>query len=117
MVYGLINAVGADAGKAPHLHRAPRPVVGDGSHTAFTDLQCRGEGRNARLSIHPGVWQCCPAGRYACMPLLCMGAQDLKQRWQLHAVEPLPNTSERGPDKEDPIKFKCAAQHLQPRPA
>jgi hypothetical protein len=38
----------------------------------------------------------------------CVAAQDLKQRWQLHAVEPLPNTSERGPDKEDPIKFRCA---------
>jgi hypothetical protein len=43
-------------------------------------------------------------------PTSCVAAQDLKQRWQLHAVEPLPNTSERGPDKEDPIKFKCAAQ-------
>lgn len=41
--------------------------------------------------------------------------QDLKQRWQLHAVEPLPNTSERGPDKEDPIKFKCADHHLKCR--
>lgn len=51
------------------------------------------------------------------MQLLCMAAQDLKQRWQLHAVEPLPNTSERGPDKEDPIKFRCTAQHLQPCPS
>lgn len=32
--------------------------------------------------------------------------KDLKRRWELHAVEPLPNTSEKGPDKEDPIKFK-----------
>lgn len=30
----------------------------------------------------------------------------LSARWQLHAVEPLPGTKEKGPDKEDPIKFK-----------
>lgn len=47
-----------------------------------------------------------------------MVIQDLKRRWELHAVEPLPNTSEKGPDKEDPIKFKCAAHHMQtPRDA
>lgn len=27
-------------------------------------------------------------------------------RWQLHAIEALPGTKEKGPDKEDPIKFK-----------
>eukprot|EP00208_Stichococcus_sp_RCC1054_P000529 CAMPEP_0206143350 /NCGR_PEP_ID=MMETSP1473-20131121/20215_1 /ASSEMBLY_ACC=CAM_ASM_001109 /TAXON_ID=1461547 /ORGANISM="Stichococcus sp, Strain RCC1054" /LENGTH=300 /DNA_ID=CAMNT_0053538701 /DNA_START=207 /DNA_END=1109 /DNA_ORIENTATION=- len=32
--------------------------------------------------------------------------QFLAQRWELHAVEPLPGTKEKGPDKEDPIKFK-----------
>lgn len=30
----------------------------------------------------------------------------LSDRWQLHAIEPLPGTKEKGPDKEDPVKFK-----------
>lgn len=44
MVHGLVDAVGADAGEAPHFDRAPCSVVGNGCHTAFPDLQRRGEG-------------------------------------------------------------------------
>lgn len=34
------------------------------------------------------------------------GKTDLEAQWKLHAIEPLPGTKEKGPDKEDPIKFK-----------
>ncbi len=27
-------------------------------------------------------------------------------------MEPLPGTKEKGPDKEDPVKFKCAPSQL-----
>ena len=62
------------------------------------------------------------------MPVGCLLGfeQDLEKRWSLHAIEPLPGTKEKGPDKEDPIKFKCdflgsvsvfSCTNVEPQPA
>ena len=36
------------------------------------------------------------------------GAEDLAKRWKFYAVDAMPGTLEKGPDKEDISKIRCA---------